>query len=154
MNPTLADLSYLTGLHPGLQPCPLHWLWPNHLATGTLAVRPRSHLINRPAAQGNGVSPALGRVSSVVVFRFRVYEMACTPRRPRGTNNLPRPCRRLTRQCRIRCASIGHLYRQNPIVPATPQILINYPKILSLFVKQRTYPRHAAHKPSTNGHPP
>ena len=37
----------------------------------------RSHLINRPAAQGKSVSPALGRVSSVVVFRFRVYEMAC-----------------------------------------------------------------------------
>ena len=38
----------------------------------------RSHLINRPAAQGKSVSPALGRVSSVVVFRFRVYEMACS----------------------------------------------------------------------------
>ena len=38
----------------------------------------RSHLINRPAAQGKSVSPALGRVSSVVVFRFRGYEMACS----------------------------------------------------------------------------
>ena len=75
-----------------------------------------------------------------------------TLRRAHSRNDLPRPCRRLSRECRIRRASIEHACRQNPILPVIPKTLINYSKILSPFMKQRTYPRQAAHKPSTNGH--
>ena len=111
MNSTPADLSDLTGLHP----YPLDWLWQDHLAAGTLGVRP-------------------------------------TLRRAHSRNDLPRPCGRLSRECRIRRASIEHACRQNPILPAIPKTLINYSKILSPFMKQRTYPCQAAQKPSTNGH--
>ena len=74
-------------------------------------------------------------------------------RQARSRNGRPSPCRRFRRERRIRCASIDHAGRQKPIVPAIPKSLINYPNILSLFMKQRTYPRQTAPELSTNGHP-
>ena len=77
-----------------------------------------------------------------------------TLRRARGRYDLPLTCRRLHRECRIRRASSDHARQQKPIVSAIPKTLINYSKILSPFVKQRTYPRRTAPELSTNGHPP
>ena len=116
MNSTLADPTYLTGLHPYSHPSPLDWLWQDHLAAGTIAVRPALRLA-------------------------------------RSRNDVPRPYRPLSCESRIRYASIDHSCLKNPIVPAIPKTLINYSKILSLFVKQRTYPHQTAQTLSTNGHP-
>ena len=154
MKSTLTDHSHLTGFHPTPPP-----------------TRSRSHLTNRPAAQGKSVSPALGRVSSVVVFRFRVYEMACrlalarpcrrrdprrtpespaAPQQERPSSHLPPRHPRTPDSLPLHPSSPA----EKPHPPSHPKTLINYSKILSPFMKQRTYPRLAAHKLSTNGHPP